>query len=151
MSDNLYADLVIARVEDSHLRNPLSAPLKLDFAGLRTTDKGNKVTVDVTDSALNDLYPQEVLLIKVVPPKTQDGGGYPTILYGTSGRMQRGSAGPDFLVAFPVSDFTSRSIREAKVVIMDEDNKPQSEPVTLTFDANGRCEQGSVVVVKTNR
>jgi hypothetical protein len=154
LGDVMYLDLLVARVEDSHIRNPLCAPVKLAFADLETTDLGNEITVDVTDSALNDLYPEEVFIVKVVPPSIQDGGGYPRISYqgksGTSG-IERGSAGPDFLVAFPVAEIASRGIREATLVVMDENNKPKSEALPLTFDENGRCEQGALVMIETNR
>lgn len=150
LDEEMYLDLTVTRIEDTHIRNPLCDPIKLKFdEELTTTDAGSELTVDITDSALNDLYPEEVLLIKIVSPTGQGGGGYPTIKYGGMGGMQKGSAGPDFLVPFPVEDFKKKGIREATLVIEDFDNRAISDPVALTFDDNGRCEQGQLVIVKT--
>lgn len=152
----MYVDLVVTRLEDTHIRNPLCTPVKLAFEDLNRSNLGNEITVDITDSALNDLYPEEVFIVKIASPQIQGGGGYPTISYERAGSsvksgMQRGSAGPDFLVAFPVAELKRAGVREATLIVMDEHNKPKSEPMPLTFDENGRCEQGPLVIIKTNR
>ncbi|MHB1416623.1 MAG: hypothetical protein ACYC1C_15355 [Chloroflexota bacterium] len=149
----MYADLVVTRVEDTHIRNPLCTPVKLTFEDLTTSDLGNELTVDVTDSALNDLYPEDVFIVKTAPPQVQGGGGYPRISYmkdgSTKSGLEHGSAGPDFLVAFSVAEIKQLGVRDAELVVYDADNKPLSEPMPLTFDENGHCEQGPLVIVKT--
>ncbi|MGI5914871.1 MAG: hypothetical protein ACOX9A_00265 [Anaerolineae bacterium] len=148
-------DLVVARVEDSHIRNPLCAPISLAFTDFTTTDRGNEITVDIVDSALNDLYDEEVFLVKIVPPSVQGGGGYPRLTYQQDGAgfssLERGSSGPDFLVALPVAEIASRGVREATLVVMDFENQPLSDPIDLTFDENGRCEQGALIMVQTRQ
>ncbi len=57
-----------------------------------------------------------------------------------------GLSGPDFLVAFDASEFKGK-IRDAILVITDNDNKPISEQRELRFDENGHCEQGQYIEV----
>ncbi|MDA8218192.1 MAG: hypothetical protein M0Z94_11305 [Dehalococcoidales bacterium] len=52
-------------------------------------------------------------------------------------------------MAFSVAEIKQLGVRDAELVVHDADNKPLSEPMPLTFDGNGHCEQGPLVVVKT--
>jgi hypothetical protein len=153
-SGALQADLTVVRVEDTNLRNPLAAPVVLDFEDKTTCLQGKDITLDMTDEPLTALYPKGTLLIKILQvPGLEAQGGYVDFKYkrlndGLTLTFGGGSAGPDYLVAFDASDFVENGIRDAILSITDFNNNIVSNQLELHFDDNGYCQEGQFFVME---
>lgn len=152
-SGKFKVGLTTARMEDINVRNPLSEIMTLTFPDLQTCSEGKNITLNMTDKPLTSLYPVGTLLVRIVDPESK--GGYVDFSYKSTTNMTlkygRGSSGPDFLVAFEATEFKTKGIRDAVLVITDENNQPISEQMELKFDENGYCKQGQYIEIKVNR
>lgn len=152
-SGKFKVGLTAARLEDINVRNPLSEIMILTFPDLQTCNQGENITLSITDKPLTSLYPAGTLLVRIVDPESK--GGYVDFSYKSTTNMTlkygRGSSGPDFLVAFEATEFKTKGIRDAVLVITDENNQPISEQMELKFDENGYCKQGQYIEMQVNR
>lgn len=152
-SGKFKVGLTAARLEDVNVRNPLSEIKTLTFPDLQTCSEGKNIILNMTDKPLTSLYPEGTFLVRIVDLEGR--GGYVDFSYKSTTNMTlkygRGSSGPDFLVAFESTEFKTKGIRDAVLVITDENNQPISEQMELNFDENGYCKQGQYIEMKVNR
>lgn len=152
-SGNFKIGLTAARTEDEYVRNPLSEILCLTFPDVHTCNQGKNITLNMTDKPLTSLYPGGTLLVKIKDSKKE--GGYVDFKYKSTNNMTltygKGSAGPDFLVAFESSEFKNKGIRDAQLAITDSKNQAISKQIELQFDENGLCKQGQFIEIEVIR
>ena len=150
--------MIAARLEDTHVRNPLNPPVRLDIPmdGSPVDLLSSQITLDVTDSSLyqlyGELYEEVGLLVKLVHQGTDTDGRSAVIHYYDTGAKMEARAGgrlgnpPDYLIPVLFAE-DAKKVREGTLVIY-ADGEARSEPLRLTFDENGHCEQGRFLVVE---